>query len=137
MKPPVETVRVNRQGRDQLIKLKRITRIEHWNSLCRIALMISLREPAAPPHFDPIEYDGGVEMSWKVFAGELSEILSVCLYVRAQRDGLTASPEDAALTLRIHLHRGLGYLVAGRDIHSISELCAYWFVGQAAHSTKT
>jgi DNA sulfur modification protein DndE len=128
MKPPTETVRVNRQGRDQLTKLKRITRIEHWNSLCRIAVITSLREATVPPHSDSIGYDGGVEMSWKVFAGEFSEIFSACLYARAQKDGLTSSSEDAALTLRTHLHRGLGYLVADRDVRSISELCAYWFI---------
>lgn len=133
MKPPVETVRVNRQGRDQLIKLKRITGIEHWNSLCRLAVMVSLREPTTPPSFDQIEYEGGVEMTWKVFAGDLAEVFSVCLYLRAQRDGLTASTEDIALTLRAHLHRGLGYLVADRDIHSISELLAFWFLNRAAH----
>ncbi len=90
--------------------------------------MASLREPTTPPTFDHIEYEGGVEMSWKVFAGDLDEILCMCLHKRAQRDGLTSSNDDVALTLRTHLHRGLGYLVADRDIRSISELCAYWFL---------
>lgn len=128
MKPPVETIRVNRQGREQLIKLKRLTGIEHWNSLCRLALMASLREKIIPPAFNHPDYEGGVEMSWKVFAGDHGDSLSLCLRLRAHKDGLSSSQEDIALTLRSHLHRGLGYLVADRDIRSVGEMCAYWFL---------
>jgi DNA sulfur modification protein DndE len=128
MKPPVETVRVNRQGREQLMKLKRLSGIEHWNSLCRLALMASLREKVTPPALSHPDYEGGVEMSWKVFAGDHGDILSLCLRLRAHRDGLSSSQDDIALTLRSHLHRGLGYLVADRDTRSISELCAFWFL---------
>jgi DNA sulfur modification protein DndE len=38
MKPPVETVRISKQGRDQLIKIRRQTGIENWNIICRWAL---------------------------------------------------------------------------------------------------
>src|SRR6266568_4616036 len=69
MKPPIETLRISRQGRDQLIKLKRLTGIEHYNILCRWAFCASLREET-PPHEVPHGGEGGVDMHWKVFAGE-------------------------------------------------------------------
>ena len=38
------SVRVNQQAKDQLIKLKRITGIKQWNVLCRWALCLSLAQ---------------------------------------------------------------------------------------------
>lgn len=128
MKPPVETVRVSQQGRDQLIKLKRITGIENWNSLCRIAMCASLAEKTPPPQLESANFEGGVEMSWKVFSGDHSEILSYCMHIRAVRDGLEATADGLAATVRNHLHRGLGYLVADRDTNTLSEITNYWLV---------
>lgn len=128
MKPPVETVRVTRQGRDQLIKLKRVTGVEHWNSLCRLALLASFSEKVTPPALAHADYEGGLEMTWKVFAGELGEILALCIRLRSIRDGLSSSQDDLAITLRSHLHRGLGYLVADRDTRTISDVTTYWFL---------
>lgn len=128
MKPPVETVRVSRQGRDQLIKLKRMTGIENWNSLSRLALIASLSEKTVPPQLEHLEYEGGVEMSWKVFAGEYADMLAICLHLRGLQDGLSVTAEDGALTLKAHLHRGLGYLVAERNTPSITEILNYWLL---------
>src|SRR5262245_45876871 len=66
MKAPVDPVRVSARGREQLIKLKRQTGIEHWNVLCRWALCCSLREPSVPPR-ESLKTEGGVEIAWKVF----------------------------------------------------------------------
>jgi len=125
MKPPLETVRVSQLGRDQLIKLKRQTGIEHWNILCRWALCASLREKT-PPSASPMSLDGGVEMSWRVFGGEFSDILAGLIAVRARQDGLGEGPEAAAYCLRLHLHRGLGYLVSGKDTKSIDDFFHRW-----------
>ena len=35
----VEHIRLSKQAKNQLIKLKRVTGIEHWNVLCRWALV--------------------------------------------------------------------------------------------------
>src|SRR4051812_651630 len=118
MKAPVDSVRVSPQGRDQLIKLKRQTGIENWNVLCRWALCCSLRERAVPPRPTPIT-EGGVEMSWKVFAGENAEQLAAVLFHRATIDGYANLSDGPALCLRAHLHRGLGYLASEKEINSI------------------
>jgi DNA sulfur modification protein DndE len=87
MKAPIESVRVSQQGRDQLIKLKRQTGVENWNVLCRWALCCSLRERAVPPR-PTSATDGGVEMSWKVFAGENADQLAAVIFERASADGI-------------------------------------------------
>ena len=37
----IDHIRLSQQAKDQLIKLKRVTGIEHWNVLCRWALCVS------------------------------------------------------------------------------------------------
>jgi DNA sulfur modification protein DndE len=131
MKPPLESVRVSPQGREQLIKLKRQTGVEHWNVLCRWALCCSLRERAVPPRPLPVT-EGGVEMSWRVFAGEHSEELAAVIYERAVFDGFGDSLDGPALCLRAHLHRGLGYLASEREVTDIGGFLVRWLKNRRA-----
>ena len=125
MKPPVDTIRVGKKGRDILIKIKRNTGIENWNTLCRWALCASLREPKCPPIVKS-NSDGGVEMSWKVFAGDQSDIFSALITNRAIKDGYNHSPEVRTEYLKAHLTRGLDYLGSGYDTKSISAFLVRW-----------
>lgn len=125
MKPPVETVRISRQGKDQLLKIRRHTGIEHWNILCRWALCVSLREPTVPSAYGE-KLDGGIEMTWKVFAGEQSDVYASLTYLRARQDNFPATHEGVAACLRAHLHRGLGYLASGTNTRSLSDLAKRW-----------
>lgn len=131
MKPPVETVRVSQLGRDQLIKLKRQTGLEHWNVLCRWALCVSLREEA-PPTYPSGSGDGGVEMTWRVFAGELSDVFTALLILRAREDGLGSGPEAVAECLRLHLHRGLGYLTSSKQVKNVEDFFRRWLLAETA-----
>lgn len=125
MKPPVETIRVSKQGRDQLIKLRRQTGIEHWNVLCRWAFCVSMREKTSPPSLNQ-KLDGGVEMTWKVFAGDQSEIFSALTLLRTRKDGFPVNSEGIASCLRAHLHRGLAYLASGKETRSMSDFAKRW-----------
>ena len=125
MKPPVETVRISKKGKDILLKLKRHTGIENWNILCRWALAASLREKKRPPMVKDTA-DGGIEMSWKVFAGEHSDVLSALVTARAITDGLAAKNEDKADYLRAHIARGLEYLGSGSEAKSIGAFLSRW-----------
>jgi DNA sulfur modification protein DndE len=125
MKPPVETVRISNQGKDQLLKIRRQTSIEHWNILCRWALCASLREQTAPTLYGE-KLDGGVEMTWKVFAGDQSEIYAALIYLRARKDDFPITPEGIAACLRAHIHRGLGYLASGTNTRSLSDFTKRW-----------
>jgi len=125
MKPPVETVRISSLGRDQLIKLKRSTEIENWNILCRWALCASLREKSCPPYHQ-VASEGGVEMTWKVFSGDWSSIFAAMITLRARQDGFDTAPDGLATCLRLHLHRGLGYLASGKEKNQIEAFMSRW-----------
>ncbi|WOI87323.1 MULTISPECIES: DNA sulfur modification protein DndE [Rhodococcus] len=110
MHMPVEHVRLSQSARDQLITLKRRTGIAHWNVLCRWALCRSLAEPNVPPAVKLVT-DSSVEMTWRVFAGNHGEVLWALVRFRSYRDGLPLDDESIASQFRLHLHRGIGYLI--------------------------
>ena len=107
---PIEHIRLSRGARDQLITLKRRTGITHWNVLCRWAFCRSLAEDSPPPAAK-IPADSNLEMTWKVFAGAHGEELWALLRQRCHADGLPLDEDTLALQFRLHLHRGIGYLV--------------------------
>ncbi|TJY69476.1 DNA sulfur modification protein DndE [Arthrobacter sp. CAU 1506] len=107
---PIEHIRLSQTARDQLITLKRRTGIQHWNVLCRWALCRSLAEPTAPPALN-LTLDSNVEMNWRTFGGDFGDVLWALLRLRCHNDGLPSEEETLAQQFRLHLHRGIGYLV--------------------------
>ena len=116
-----EYIRLSQQAKDQLLKLKRSTGIAHWNVLCRWALCISLAEESIPPAIK-IPADSNVEMSWKVFGGRYADLYALLLKERCARDGLGMDADTLSQQFRIHLHRGISYLAANREIRGITDL---------------
>lgn len=114
----IEHIRLTQTGRDQLITLKRRTGITQWNILCRWALCRSLAEPAVPPTAKLV-YDSNVEMTWRVFAGEYGDYLWALMRYRCHVDGLPLNDETVGQQLRLHLHRGIGYLVGDPKVTDI------------------
>ena len=119
----IEHIKLSQKAKDQLIKLKRVTGIEHWNVLCRWALCLSLAEKSIPPK-SKIPADSNVEMSWKVFGGRYADLYMALMKERCVRDGLGADPETVAQQFRLHLHRGISYLAGNKDLRSIDDLVA-------------
>ena len=117
----VEYVRLSQQAKDQLIKLKRVTGIQHWNDLCRWALCVSLAEKSVPP-LSRIPANSNVEMSWKVFGGRYADLYAALLRERCIRDGLSVEPEVVSLQFRLHLHRGISYLAGNKELRKIDNL---------------
>lgn len=111
----IEHIRLSKQAREQLIRLKRYTGIEHWNVLCRWAFCRSLAEPSIPPPAR-IPADSNVEMSWKVFGGRHQELYMALLKERCLRDGFGVEDEALAVQFRLHLHRGIAYLASDRQM---------------------
>jgi DNA sulfur modification protein DndE len=120
MESPIRTVRVSSTARDQLIRLKRFTGIQHWNVLCRWALCRSLAEPH-PPSAAPLGEMSNVEMTWQVFAGPLSETFLLALHQRLREDGCSDDDETLITQFRLHLHRGIAYL-AGESVRRVDSL---------------
>lgn len=119
----VEHIQLSQQAKDQLIKLKRVTGIEHWNELCRWAFCVSLAEPSVPPPAK-IPADSNVEMSWKVFGGRYADLYTALMKERCVRDGLGTDPDVLAQQFRLHLHRGISYLAGNRELREIDDLVA-------------
>ncbi|PSO77777.1 MAG: DNA sulfur modification protein DndE [Cyanobacteria bacterium QS_4_48_99] len=121
MEPPIERIRLSQTAKEQLTKLKRNTKVEQWNILCRWALCRSLAEPTIPSPAPIPEYSN-VEMTWRVFGGEMSEVLLLALKQRCYNDGFPGDQETLATQFRLHLHRGIGYLAGDSHIKNTEDL---------------
>ncbi len=128
---PVDHIRVSQTARDQLITLKRRTGIAHWNVLCRWALCRSLAEPAPPPVVK-LTLDSTVEMDWRTFGGDHGEVLWALLRLRCYEDGLELDEETLALQFRLHLHRGISYLVGDPRVADVAGLASVGLSGPPA-----
>ncbi len=119
----IEHIRLSQQGKEQLIKLKRVTGIEHWNVLCRWALCVSFSETSVPP-VTKVPADSNVEMSWKVFGGRYADVYLALLKERCVRDGFGTDADTLSQQLRLHMHRGISYLAANKALKKIDNLIA-------------
>jgi DNA sulfur modification protein DndE len=119
----LEHIRLSQQARDQLITLKRRTGIQHWNVLCRWALCRSLAESAPPPVINLV-LDSNVEMSWRTFGGDFGDVYWALVRLRSHNDGLSLDEDTLAQQFRLHLHRGIGYLVGDPRVKDVAGLAA-------------
>lgn len=119
----IEHIRLSQTARDQLITLKRRTGIQHWNVLCRWALCRSLAEPTPPPTIKLV-LDSNVEMTWRTFSGDLGDVLWGLVRMRCHNDGLPLDDETLTQQFRLHLHRGIGYLVGDHRLKDVAGLAA-------------
>ena len=131
MESPIERFRLSQTAKDSLIKLKRYTKIDQWNILCRWAFCRSLAEPSLPSPV-PIPADSNVELSWKVFGGEMADIFLIALKQRCHQDGLATDKETLTQQFRLHLHRGIGYLAGDQNIKKVEDL-----IEQATKNVKS
>lgn len=106
----IETVRLSEKAKGQLITVKKNTKIDNWNVLCRWALMLSLKEESIPPHED-IVTNSNVEMTWKVFGGEFSDIYLALIRQRVMSDYKKIDESELNYYFKLHLHRGVSYLL--------------------------
>ena len=121
MEAPIERIRLSQTAKDKLIKLKRYTKIDQWNILCRWAFCRSLAEPTIPSPV-PLPSDSNIEMAWRVFGGEIADLLLIALKQRCHNDGLGTDQETLAHQFRLHLHRGIGYLAGDPNLKKIEDL---------------
>lgn len=119
----IEHIRLSQTAKDQLIRLKRVTGIKHWNTLCRWALCLSLAEQSTLPQ-SRIPANSNVDMSWKVFGGRYADLYYILVKERCIRDGLGTDPETVAQQFRLHLHRGISYLAGNKNLRKIDDLIA-------------
>ncbi|MCL2927728.1 MAG: DNA sulfur modification protein DndE [Trichodesmium sp. MAG_R01] len=121
MEPPIERIRLSQVAKEQLTKLKRNTKIDQWNILCRWAFCCSLAELSIPSPV-PIPADSNLELTWRIFGGKFADILLVALKQRCYNDGIGIDQETLASQFRLHLHRGIAYLAGDPNIKNIEKL---------------
>ena len=117
----IDNIKVSQQAKNQLVKLKRLTGIEHWNVLCRWGFCLSLSEDSIPP-LAKIPADSNIEMSWRVFGGRHADLYMALLEERLLRDSLSLDPETLGQQFRLHLHRGIAYLAGSENLNKIDDL---------------
>ena len=119
--PLVEVVRLGPMTKNRLMTLKRRTGIDNWNILCRWAFCLSLQE-ADPVGERHDEAGVSIEMTWKTFAGDVSEIYEALLVSRALDDDIDFDVMPASTLLRRHITRGVSRLVGVPDLDTITGL---------------
>tara|TARA_B100000131_G_C18088267_1_gene601110 strand:+ start:1434 stop:1820 length:387 start_codon:yes stop_codon:yes gene_type:complete len=119
--PPVETIRINETGKRNLNKLKRRTKIQNWNILCRWALCISLADESSPQKINKGDWSN-VEMSWATFGGNDADLYTALVHARCVADGFELEGSEVAEQFRLHLHRGLTKLAGMEDTKSLAGL---------------
>ena len=118
---PPERIHLSEKAKQQLIQLRRRTGIDRWNVLCRWAFCLSLSEDSKPQDID-IKTDSNIEMTWRTFAGAGYENLYYALLKnRCFRDGLTIDETTLTKYLRLHIHRGIGYLAGSNKIRRLED----------------
>lgn len=117
----IETVRLNGRARNQLITLKRRTGIENWNILCRWAFCASLAEDHAPRP-GSAGGEAAIEMTWRTFGGEYADVYLGLLKQHNLEHDLGTDDQSLQEQLKLHLHRGIGYLASKKDFTSVEQL---------------
>jgi DNA sulfur modification protein DndE len=105
----IDNVRISEKAKTQLITLKRRTGIQNWNTLCRWAFCLSLREPTAPPN-ENIVTDSAIEMTWRTFTGGDEALYLALLIEKARIDKVSIDKVELNHYFKLHLHRGISYL---------------------------
>jgi len=133
VRSPIERIKISKKGKDQLIRLKRITKIENWNVLCRWAFCRSIAEENKPTLY-PIPNDSNLEMTWQVFGGDMGDILLLVLKQRCHQDGLGLDDGTLKEQFLLHLHRGIGYLVGDMSLKHIEDFVNLNVINQGSNS---
>lgn len=123
-----KTLRITNRGRDQLIQIKRKTGIDHWNIICRWALVQSLKEQTVPPKLDE-SGESTVEMSWDVFSGGTGVVYWEILVQWTLEMGLDPNVEPMTDLFRRHIHRGIS-AIAGRPEYATTMKMVEKIAGQ-------
>lgn len=117
----IEHIKLSQKERVNLIRLKRVTGIKNWNTLCRWAFCLSLVNHDKPRK-GKIDSDSSLEMTWKVFGGKHHKIYTALLIQRCRQDGIELTNENLMEQFRYHLKRGINYLMMDKEMKSIDRL---------------
>ena len=104
----IETVKTTQNAKNILSRIKSTTRIQNWNTICRWAFCLSIKQDTAPRVID--EKLDGVEMTYETFAGKHSNIYLVLLMNNLKKHQLELHQQNLNKYLRAHINRGISIL---------------------------
>ena len=119
----IKQVKISKQSKDHLSRLKGKTGIKNWNILCRWALCYSLSENTIPTDL-PFNNEDGVEMSWITFSGEYYEVYYALMKAWCVKMNLPIDANTIQKYFRLNLERGIAHLCGTGFIKSIEDLLA-------------
>jgi DNA sulfur modification protein DndE len=106
MHNPIETIRIDQRNKNLLIQIKRKTKIQNWNTICRWAFLYSLQMEGKPNTLET-KAENAVEMTWKVFSGTYSNLIWGLLKARVLNDSLPLEEDILKTQFKLHLYRGI------------------------------
>lgn len=115
----IDSIKVSEKAKLQLTTIKKRTRIQNWNVVCRWAFLLSLKNSSVPA-MENISTDSNVEMTWKTFSGNYDKLYLSMLLKRLKTDNIELSKESVNKYFKIHLHRGISYL-SGKNYKKITD----------------
>ncbi|NMY91219.1 DNA sulfur modification protein DndE [Pseudomonas oryzihabitans] len=115
----IDRIRLTAAAKIQLATLKRKTGIEHYNSICRHALCLSLASPSVLPEED-FNFSNGIEIDWRVFTGGYEELYLNLIAIRLVSEGKKVNSECLRKASIAHVHRGLSYLASKNEEFFVS-----------------
>lgn len=105
MNHPLQTIRLSKREVDILNALKRKSKINQWNILCRMAFCLSCAIPKEPEITStPVLIEGGTEIDWATFGGDNAEIFSAL--TRAHKKKVNSDATDSEYFKKL-LYRGI------------------------------
>jgi DNA sulfur modification protein DndE len=104
----IDTVYTSQNNKNAMNRLKGVTGIKYWNTLCRYAFCISIKEGSVPRILD--EKNDGVEMNFDTFAGKDKGIYISLLANNLLKNNIQIDNENLTKHLRAHISRGINVL---------------------------
>lgn len=117
----IDRIKLTAAAKNQLITIKRRTGIDHYNSICRHALCISL-SGSSELVVEKLNFSGGLEIDWNTLTGGHEDLY--INIVRASLKDKNMTGDALRETVIAHIHRGLSYMFSKPD-HELFSLSSF------------
>ena len=117
----IDSIRFSEQTKRKLVSIKRHTGVEHWNTLCRWAFCISVRDKRLI-EFDHHGDSSNIEMTWRTFAGTNHTAYEALLRGVISRHENHNDNHTSVNLLRAHVDRGLSKMQHAVQINGVQSL---------------
>ena len=116
----IESLKLSDRSSNEISTIKRNTKIETMNIICRWALTVSLSSDLPPP---PLAKEDKIlrVIDWKIFAGDYEHLIMALLKDRLFQEKIEITNDSLNDQLRAHVQRGLSLIASQKKIRSIAD----------------